>query len=380
MGRWGCGVLLACLAVPAMAAELPAETPKVVVPGPSNGHRLYISTFAFAHAPDSKVIVLDGDTLKMLGEFSNGFFGLLALSPDGGTVYSAASFFARDDHGPRTDVVELYDTSTLALTGEIPVSPHRAQTTAYGPYLQPSAGGTFLYVQNATPASSVTVVDTLRKRAVSELPTAGCAGIFPSPLVATRFSTLCGDGSAVTIDIDANGHELARRRSAKLFDPEGDALFMSGVPSWDRTMFVSFLGNIHEVDFTGPVATQAAPWPLVTGADAKDGWRPGGYQIAAYDKITDQLYVTMHAHGYEGSHKSGADAIWRVDRAHHSVVARGPGRGNGVVAVTQDAHPLVFAMSLDNGIVTSYDGDSLTVRASTPPGGVVEGGTMILIH
>jgi methylamine dehydrogenase heavy chain len=372
--------MLACLALPASAAELAPETPKVIVPGPSNGHRLYVSTFAFAHAPDSKVIVLDGDTMKMLGEFTNGFFGLFALSPDGGTAYSATTFFARDDHGPRTDVVELYDTATLAVAGEIPISTHRAESTAYTAYLQPSAGGTFLYVQNATPASSVTVVDAGRRRALSELPTAGCAGIYPSPLVAGRFATLCGDGTAVTIDIDADGHEVARRRSAKLFDPDGDALFISAATTWTKTLFVSFLGNVHEVDFSGPVATQTAPWPLVTGDDAKAGWRPGGYQIEAYNRATGQLYVTMHAHGYEGSHKVGAESIWRVDVAKHAVVARGPGKGAGVITVTQDPHALLFGMSLDTGLVTKYDADTLAPLATTPPGGPVEGGTLMLVQ
>jgi methylamine dehydrogenase heavy chain len=380
MVRWGFSALLACLAWPAVAAELAPETPKVLVPGPSNGHRLYIGDTPMAHAVDSKIIVLDGDNLKLVGQFTNGFFGLLALSPDGATIYSATTFFARGDHGTRTDVIELYDAATLDLAGEIGISTHRAETTAYVPYLQPSAGGQFLFVQNATPASSVTVVDAVRRRQLAEIPTAGCAGVYPSPVVAGRFSSLCGDGAAITIDVDADGHERARRRSAKLFDPVDDALFIDGVTTWDRTIFVSFLGNIHSIDFTGPVAAQAAPWKLVTGADATDGWRPGGYQIAAYNKATGQLYVTMHAHGYEGSHKSAADEIWRVDVAHHTVMARGAAKGTAVVSVTQDAAALLFGLSFDTGVVTRYNGDTLAPLASTQPGGVVEGGTLMLVH
>lgn len=379
--RWVFGAMLACACVPALAApELPPETPKVLAPGPSSGHRLYIADTPMAHAVDGKIIVMNGDDFKLLGQFTNGFFGLMALSPDGATIYSATTFFARGDHGNRTEIVEIYDAATLNLLGEIPISTHRAQTTAYASYLQPSAGGALLYVQNATPASSVTVVDLGRRKALAEIPTAGCIGIFPSPVMAGRFSSLCGDGAAITVDVDADGHEIARRRSAKLFDPVGDALFIDGVPAGDKTIFASFLGNIHEVDFSGAVAAQAAPWPLVTGADGKDGWRPGGYQIAAYDKVTRQLYVTMHAHGYEGSHKSAADAIWRVDVASHKVAARGPGRGGVVLAVTQDTQPLLFGLSFDTGTLTRFNGDSLAPLASTPPGGVIEGGTLMLVH
>ncbi len=379
--RWAFGAMLVCAAAPALAApELQPETPRVLAPGPSTGHRLYIADTPLAHAVDGKIIVMNGDDFKLVGQFTNGFFGLLALSPDGGTIYSATTFFARGDHGPRTETIELYDAATLNLLGEIPISTHRAQTTAYASYLQPSADGGLLYVQNATPASSVTVADVHRRKMLAEIPTAGCIGIFPSPVMTGRFSSLCGDGAAITVDVAADGHEMARRRSAKLFDPVGDALFIDGVPASGKTIFVSFLGNIHEVDFSGPVAAQAAPWPLVTGSDEADGWRPGGYQIAAYDRATGQLYVAMHAHGYEGSHKSAADAIWRVDMAHHTVAARGPGKGAVVVAVTQDAQPRLFGLNFDSGLLTRFDGNSLAPLATTQPGGVVEGGTLMLVH
>ena len=380
MRRWVVLAVTALVAAPAWAAELAPETPHVVVPGPSNGHRLYVGSFPAAHGVDGKIIVLNGDNLKMIGEVANGFFGLMALSPDGGTLYSATTFFSRGDHGVRTDVVELYDTTTLNLAGEVVLPPKRAQTTPYDAYLVPSAGGTFLYVQNATPASSVTIVDPSRRRVLAEIPTDGCIGIFPSPVRAGRFSTLCGDGAAVTIDIDADGHEVARRRGAKLFDPQNDALFISGANTWNGTLFVSFLGNVHEVDFSGPVATQKAPWPLVTGEDAANGWRPGGYQIAAYDRANGQLYVTMHPHGYEGSHKAAAEAIWRADVARHMVVARGPGKGVVALTVTQDAHPLLFGVTLETGQVYRFDGDSLAPLANTPEGGAVESGLLMAVQ
>jgi methylamine dehydrogenase heavy chain len=333
-----------------------------------------------AHAVDAKIIVLDGDNLKLLGQFTNGFFGLMAVSPDGATIYSAATFFARGDHGTRSDVVELYDAATLALRGEIALSGHRAQTTAYGPYLQSSAGGALLFVQGATPASSVLVADVARRTLVADIPTAGCIGIFPSPVMQGRFSTLCGDGAAVTIDIDSDGHEIARRRSAKLFDPVDDALFIDGVSTWDKTIFVSFMGNVHAIDFSGPVATQDAVWPLVAGEDKAAGWRPGGYQIAAYNKATGQLYVLMHEHGYEGSHKAASDAIWRVDVARHAVVARATAKGYVVLAVTQDTASKLFGLSFDTGTLTSFNGETLASLASTPPGGVIEGGTLMVLH
>lgn len=372
--------LVALIGSPALAAELQPQTPKVLTLGPSNGHRLYVQAFGIAHAPDSKIVVFDGDTFRFLGEVTNGFFGLFALSGDASTLYSATTFFARDDHGGRTDVVELYDTDTLNLRGEIPLSPHRAQSTAYAPYLTESAGGAYLFVQDATPASSVQVVDVGHRKVLAEIPTAGCIGIYPSPVVAGRFSTLCGDGAAVTVTFDADGHELSRQRSAKFFDPDKDPLFIAGVPSWNTTIFVSFLGNIHVLNFAGPVASEAATFPLVSGDDAKAGWRPGGYQLLAYSRETGQLYVGMHAHGYDGSHKNPADSIWRVDLASHAIKLRGPGAGAQILTVSAGPKPKLFALDLDHALITRLDGDTLKAEGHSPDNGLIEGGGLMVVQ
>ena len=361
------------------AAELQPQTPTVLTLPPSNGHRLYVQAFPLAHAPDSKIVVLDGDSFKFLGTFMNGFFGLFAPSADGGTIYSATTYFARGDHGARTDVLELWDTRTLALQGEVVLPPKRAQSTANPSYIVESAGGTYLFVQNATPASSVTVVDLARRRVLTELETAGCIGIYPSPIVAARFSTLCGDGAAVTIGFDADGHETSRQRSVKFFDPAEDALFTAGAQSWDRTIFVSFLGHVQPVDFSGIVAVPEKAWPLVQGADVAKGWRPGGYTPVAVDRATGRIYVAMHAHGVEGSHKDGADEIWRADLDGRRVEARGPGAGVSALAVSDEKNPVLFGENIDQSMLVRFDGKTLKQLGTTQANGLLEGGGQLVV-
>jgi methylamine dehydrogenase heavy chain len=372
-------LIIVCAFTRAGAAELQADTAHVLVLPPPNGHRVFVLDTPAAHDVDGKIHVLDGDTFRTLGNVPNGFFGAMAISADGATLYSAASYYSRGDHGTRSDVVEFYGARSLALEGEVALPPKRVQTTGYAPYLPDSARGEYLFVQNATPASSVTLVDTAHRHVLSEIPTAGCIGVYPSPTVETRFSTLCGDGAAVTIDFDPTGHETARHRSAKFFDPDADALFIAGVPANGKTLFVSFLGHAQSVDFSGPTAAAGAAWPLVVGTDLADGWRPGGYQVLAYNAATGQAYVTMHAHGVEGGHKKGADAIWRVDLASQTVKARGPGGGASFVAVSAGPHPVVFTSSLDTGVTTRLDGETLALQATSPKNGIVEtGGLMAL--
>jgi methylamine dehydrogenase heavy chain len=372
------GAVIAALALPAGAAELAAETPHVQTLAPSNGHRLYVQDIPPAHAVDGRIHILDGDNWRVLGQLPNGFFGLMALSGDGSTLYNATTYFSRGDHGTRTDVVELFDTTTLALQGEIALPPQRAQSTAHASYMAESAGGTYLFIQGATPASSVIVVDLTQRRVLAQYPTAGCFGIYPSSAVAGRFSTLCGDGAAVTVSFDTTGRETERKRSEKLFDPVGDALFITGVPGNGKDWFVSFLGNVHAIDFSGPAATQEKPWPLVTGDDAAQGWRPGGAEVVAFSEATGQLYVGMHAHGKEGSHKTPAEAIWRVDVASHAGKPRGLGPGATVLAVSAGAHPVLFTADGDIAALSRFDGDTLKQTGNSNSTGVEYGETLVV--
>jgi methylamine dehydrogenase heavy chain len=199
-----------------------------------------------------------------------------------------------------------------------------------------------------------------------------------------RFSSLCGDGAAVTVDFDGAGHETGRHRSAKFFDPDGDALFVAGVPTGaqtgGKTLFVSFLGHAQLIDFNGPVTVAEAAWPLVGGADLDAGWRPGGYQVVAYNAATGQAYVAMHGHGVEGSHKVGAEQIWRVDLASQSVKARGPGGGSAFVAVSAGPNPVVFISNMDTGVETRLDGQTLAVQGASPEHGIVESGGLMAVQ
>jgi methylamine dehydrogenase heavy chain len=356
------------------------ETATVRALPPSNGHRLFAEDIPLDHGVDAKVHVIDGDTLKLLANFSNGEFGFFNFSADGKTIYVASRFYARGDHGAHVDVLEFYDTTTLIPRAEMMVPWKRAPVLGYASMMVESIGAKFLFLQNATPGSSVTVIDLAAKKVLSELPTSGCFGIYPSTKLAGRFSTLCGDGTAVTLTVDDKGRELSRQRSAKLFDPEGDALFINGLPDGDKTLFVSFLGTVRAIDFSGEVAQSDTPWAIKDGASG-GGWRPGGYQVAALHKAHGVLYVAMHPNGVEGSHKDGAAEIWKVDVATHTVLARMPSASATSLSVTQDEHPLLFAAEgAEIPVVAKYDGDSLKKLDETAPRWQFSGNPLLFVQ
>jgi len=364
-------------------AELPIEHATVAELKPDNGHRLYIADKTPpAHAVDSKIRIIDGDDFRVLGQLTNGSFGSFAISADRKTVFDATSFFSRGDHGTRTDVVEYYDTSTLNPRSETILSGKRAMSNQYSVFLVESADSKYLLVQNATPASSISIIDLASKAVLSEIPTAGCFGIYASSKVPGRFSTLCGDGAALTVDFDSTGKETRRERSAALFDPEGDALFISGVKMGDKTIFISFLGNVHIIDFSGGVAAQETPWTFIGPKQKAANWRPGGYGNFAYSPSNGQLYVGMHPNGEEGSHKTPAVEIWKVDVVKHAVTARAKSDGANYLQVSKDAHPLLFTVNVKQdvqGSITRYDADSLKILGTSKPD-LLEGGGPIWVE
>ena len=375
--------VLLSLAAAAAFAELPIEHAGVAELKPDNGHRLYIvDKFPPAHGIDSRIHVIDGDTFALLGQVSNGHFGSFAISADRKTLFNGTTFFSRGDHGTRTDVAEYYDTSTLLPRSETQLSNKRAMTNQYPVFLVESAESKYLLVQNATPATSVSIIDLSTKSILSEIATAGCFGIFAAPSTPGRFSSLCGDGTALTVDFDSHGKETGRKRSAVLFDPDKDALFISGVKLGDRTLFISFLGNVHIINFSGDVATQDSLWTFIGAKDKASNWRPGGYANIAYSPSNGQLYVGMHPHGFEGSHKNPAVEIWKVDVTRHAVTGRVKSDGANYLQVSKEAHPLLFSVnSTDDipGSVTRYDGDTLKVLGTSKPD-LLEGGGPIWVE
>jgi methylamine dehydrogenase heavy chain len=340
----------------AFAAEpLPAEQFSIE-PLPSRSpHWAYVIDEAFSNEIDARVRLFDGDSYRHLGQIDAGFNPGVIQSPDGSTTAVATTYYARGGHGARTDVVEFTDNATLAIAGEIVLPPKRVQILPTYFNVSYSTDGRFLYVAYVTPAASFGVLDPADKTVLGEVDTAGCVLVIPSG--PNRISSLCDSGRLLTVTLDAQGHEASRALSDVMFDPDKDPVFVQGVPTSNGFLFLSFLGQVHDVDFSGAQPSIQAPWSLLNAAEHSH-WRPGGQQIAAIHRRLGRLYVCMHRGG-EGSHKEGGTEIWVFDVKTHKRLARwsvaAPLHGAIVaVQVSQDEAPLLFAGS-DQGAVEVFD-------------------------
>jgi methylamine dehydrogenase heavy chain len=324
---------------------LPARTP----------HWIYVIDAAFMNEIDSRVRLYDADAHRHLGQVDAGFFPTATLSPDRNTLAVGTTYFARGGHGERTDVVEFTDTTTLALTGEIVLPAKRAQATPTYFNLGYSSDSHFLYVAYITPAASFGVLDPASRKVLGEIDTAGCVLVIPwGP---DHVSSICDSGQLLTVTLDAHGNEVSRALSDRFFDVNTDPLFVQGIPTDQGYTFLTFLGQVHEVDFSGSEPVMHPPWSLVSPAEVGH-WRPGGEQLGAIQRHLGRLYVAMHR-GTEGSHKQGGTEIWVFDLRTHHRIARWPIAPLKLapavaVQVSQDEAPLLF-LAGDNGRIAILD-------------------------
>jgi methylamine dehydrogenase heavy chain len=352
-----------CSAALMLAAAAQANAAQPFVPEPisvavlpaADAYRVYVSDIAINHIADGKMRIIDGDKAKVAGTIATGMFGVTSMSPDRKELYVATTYYPRLNRGERVDQVDVYDASTLALKAEIAIPPKHAQMLGYRGGMRPSSDGRFLYLQNATPATSVSVIDTRARKFVTEVPTPGCWIVLPSQSYASRFSTLCGDGTILTATLDADGKLLSQKRSKRFFEPEQDPLFVHAENSGDRFYFVSFKGVVHVANLGGEEAVAEPSWPLMKAADVKAGWRPGGYQPMGLHEASGRLYFGVHPKGKEGSHKEPASEIWVYDLASKKRLARVPAKHAIALTVSRGAQPKLFAIDGSNMSLAIYD-------------------------
>jgi methylamine dehydrogenase heavy chain len=338
-------LLLPCAAPARAAAEFIPDQVAVANLPPADRYRLYVSDFAIPHVVDGRLHIIDGASATILGTVASGFGGISTLSPDRKELYVATTYYTRLNRGERVDQVDVYDAATLALKHEIAIPPKHAQMLNYRGGIRTSSDGRLLFVQNATPATSISVIDTVTRTFLAEIATPGCWIVLPAQSVPNRFSTLCGDGSLLTVTLDAMGKPLSQLRSKPLFDPATDPLFVHAENIGDRYFFISYKGVVHVANLGGAEALVEDAWPLMDAADLRQGWRPGGYQPFGLHEQSGRLYVGVHARGKEGSHKDPAQQIWVIDIAGKRRLARLPGQDAIAVSASRGEAPKLFAIS-----------------------------------
>ncbi|MBS0613449.1 MAG: amine dehydrogenase [Proteobacteria bacterium] len=350
------GTLGTLAAPPVLRSDLGQGNPVEALPAASP-HWLWVNDIVFAHMPDGKAHLVDGDSGKYLGQLNTGFgYGRMLLSPDGATIYSPETYFSRGTRGTRQDIVAYYDAKTLEPTGETLIPPKRSSNLAVSANAQLTDDGRFLLIYFFNPAQSVGVVDVTARKWVGEIETPGCALVYPA--APRAFFSLCADGAVQLINLNEQGTLSKQRRIENLLAVDKDPVDEEPVRYQGSWLFSTFAGSIVPVSANAQAVTAGQPWWLTTPAERAAQWRPGGHQKMALSPALNRLYVLMLKGGPD-THKDPAQEVWVYDLATHAKIQRIHLQGlASSILVTRDDKPLLYTAFLGGSDIGVYDARS----------------------
>ncbi len=393
------GALALCLAV-AVTAGAEALGNVVTLPALPGPHWFWLSDILL-----HRTALFDADTGGLLGTITSGSGGVgfviaPLFAPDHREVYLAETYYARGVRGERTDVVTVYDATTLRPLAEIGIPAKRGEWFPGNAANALSDDGRFMAIFNLTPATSVSIVDVKARIFTAEIGTPGCSLVFAAG--PRRFLMLCANGGALSITLDEAGHQAKLDRLDPFFDPQHDPVTEKAVRRGNEWFFVSFEGVVHPVDVGGGATRFGETWSLVDDADRRASWRIGGAQHLAVHAAASRLYALMHQGGPD-THKEAGTEIWVYDLATHQRVQRipvlsplagfvgqqlaaqgrpraarvtewllahaAPNLGADRILVTQDDHPVLIVSASIPPTVTIHDAmTGAVVRQVSEPG------------
>lgn len=305
--------------------------------------------------------IFDAGTGKMVGMIATSRDSDMAIDPAGRAYYVAETIWSKGNRGTRQDIVSVYDSKNLKLVTEIP-TPGRLVIGGLKTNFVLSDDGKTAYDYNFDPASSVNVIDLVKRKFVRAIELPGCASLIPNPGVG--FSALCADGTLATVAIKGATQDISR--TEPFFDAAADPIWSNF--AYDRkkkqAVLLSYTGLVR-IATIGAKPTVSEPFSIQQAAglrvaDTKPldiAWYPGGGQVMALHRPSGMLWVLMHKGEY-WSHKEGAEEIWGIDLAAKKVVKRFPLEEKASnIEITQDDAAMIM--------VNSYKNDAWIIDSKT---------------
>jgi methylamine dehydrogenase heavy chain len=351
----------------AATADFPTPLPADTIPKYATLPAKYPTTWSFLNYAGDRIELrnVGSDSREVKGQLQAHDSATLLVPDKRPELYVADTVWSRGSRGTRTDFITIYDTQTLNPIGEIVLpGTKRALITAMEGLIAFTDDQRMALVFNFTPASSVTVVDLVKRQVLGGVEIPGCSLVYPS---GTRgFSTLCSSGTMLTVRLDANG-AVAGRSESKAFNPlDTDPLFTASTLVGGVRYFPSLHGRVQPIDMRGDEVKVLPDWRLLSAADEPGHWRPSGWQIVASDE-QKLLYVLMQANAHEGTHKDPAGEVWVYNTATKARIKRlrlvRPGSS---ISLTHGAEPLLLVQAGER--LDVYEPGGALVRSMDLPG------------
>jgi methylamine dehydrogenase heavy chain len=328
----------------------------------------YPSGWAFLNYAGDRIELrnVGSDSREVKGQLQARDSSTLLIADKRPEIYVADTVWSRGVRGTRTDFITIYDSQTWNPVGEIVLpGAKRALITAMEGLFAFTDDQRMALVFDFTPASSVTVVDLVKRKPLGDIEIPGCSLVYPSG--SRGFSTLCSSGTLLTVRLDAYG-AVAGRSESKAFNPlDTDPLFTASATVGGVRYFPSLHGRVQPIDMRNDDVQVLPDWPLVTAAERAADWRPSGWQLITGDG-QKLLYVVMQPGAHEGTHKDPGTEVWVFSAAAKARVKRlrlvRPGSS---ISLTHGTEPLLLVQAGERLDVYDPQSGSL-VRSMDLPG------------
>ncbi|WP_245688632.1 methylamine dehydrogenase (amicyanin) large subunit [Paracoccus chinensis] len=352
------GQRAAAEAAAALAAGEDDEPVILDAPAP-NSRRVYVNDSAH-FASLTQQFAIDTEEGRVIGMTDSGFLPNPVVSDDGSVYAQVSTTYSRISRGEREDYVEVFDPVTFNPVADITIPPegHRFLVGTY-PWMSALTpdNKTLLYYQ-FSPAPAVGVVDLEGKAFRRMLEVPDCYHIFPT--AADNFFMHCRDGSLARVQFDAASDAEPQVTHSEVFHPEDE--YVVNHPAYSqksgRLVWPTYEGKIYQFDLSSGEAKALNTIEGLTEEERADNWRPGGWQLVAYHRPSNRIYMLVDQRA-EWTHKTPSRHVVVINADTGERIARHElGHGIDSVAVSQDDDPLLYGLSTGAKTLYIYDAET----------------------
>jgi len=304
---------------------LPIEDTGNVLVLPENypEHWIIADDINFSSMLAGKVFILDvtekSPYKQVKGIIDKSLIGNIKQSKTRGEIYILETFHERGTRGPKTEILTVYDQSTLFIKKEILWNRGRFQGLPERFTMSFSEDEKFLYAFNFDPASSFTVVDLDTYEIVADIETPGC--VLTYPVGRLSVASLCSNGSMLTTLLNKNGTLKSQARTKTFFDTDKTPIFEHPIYINKTAYFMSFEGVMHSFDMSGDIAKYSGSWDMLSAEDKQKNNRPSGLVLNSSDD-SGLIYSIFQEDGREGSQTHGGNEVRVYDPVKKKLVRR----------------------------------------------------------
>lgn len=352
------GQRAAAEAAAALAAGEADEPVILDAPAP-DARRVYISDSAH-FASLTQQFVVDAEAGRVIAMTDSGFLPNPVVADDGSLFANVSTTYSRISRGEREDYVEVFDPVSFKPVAdiEIPVEAHRFLVGTYPSMSALSPDNKTLLYYQFSPAPAVGVIDIEGKAFKRMLEVPDCYHIFPT--AADNFFMHCRDGSLAKVTFDANSDAAPEVTHSEVFHPEDE--YLVNHPAYSqkagRLVWPTYEGKIYQFDLSSGEAKALNTIEGLTEEERADNWRPGGWQLTAYHRPSNRIYMLVDQRA-EWTHKTPSRYVVVIDADSGERIAKHElGHDIDSVAVSQDADPLLYGLSTGGKTLYIYNAET----------------------